>query len=164
MACPIGPDLYPWDVGPAVSELQELLRAHGFNIRVDGDFGWRTEAALKTYQYQHGLKADGVVGQKTWTALQTTVQPGNRLLRQGHAGADVVELQGLLRVNGCTIARDGVFGLETRSAVIAFQRDHHLKGDGIVDSVTWTLLRGRAIKSTSRTKSHPFFSRIRWLS
>jgi len=32
----------------------------------DGDFGPRTEAAVKAYQTQHSLHNDGVVGPRTW--------------------------------------------------------------------------------------------------
>jgi peptidoglycan hydrolase-like protein with peptidoglycan-binding domain len=137
------PVLHPWDTGPAVARMQELLRAHGVQLRVDGDFGWRTEMAVKVFQRQHGLRIDGIVGTETWATLMATVKPGTRLLRQGCSGADVYELQGLMQVNGYAIKRDGKFGAETKSAVIAFQREHHLRDDGIVDSVLWALLRGK---------------------
>ncbi|NJO79765.1 MAG: peptidoglycan-binding protein [Cyanobacteria bacterium RM1_2_2] len=138
---PSYPILYPWDVGPPVARMQELLRAHGFSVRVDGDYGWRTEVAVKMFQRQQGLRVDGVVGPETWQVLAATVQPGTRLLRYGYSGADVYELQGLLQVNGHTIKRTGFFDVETKSAVIGFQRGHRLRDDGIVDSVTWALLR-----------------------
>lgn len=153
------PELIPWDVGPAVARMQELLRAHGFSLRVDGDFGWRTEVAVKTFQRQHGLRIDGIVGAETWATLLATVKPGARLLRQGYSGADVYELQGLLQVNGYVIKRSGNFDAETKSAVITFQREHHLRDDGIVDAVTWALLRGK--RSAERKPSTSLFSNIR---
>jgi peptidoglycan hydrolase-like protein with peptidoglycan-binding domain len=138
-----GPDLYPWDVKPAVLELQELLLAHGFKVPLNSDFDWKTEAAVKSYQRQHGLRVDGVVGQETWAALKSTVKPGARILRQGASGADVYELQGLLQVQGYGIKRDGVFAAETNSAVMSFQSQHHLLPDGIVRPVMWALLAGK---------------------
>ncbi len=137
------PVLYPWDTGAAVARMQELLQAHGFPVRVDGDFGSRTEVAVKQFQRQHGLRIDGVVGVATWSTLTKTVEPGTRLLRQGCSGADVYELQGLLQVNGHVIQRSGRYDAETKSAVIAFQHEHHLRDDGTVDSVVWSLLRGK---------------------
>ena len=55
--------------GNDVVALQELLLAAGVQIIVDGDFGPRTEGAVKTFQGRSGLTADGIVGSKTWAAL-----------------------------------------------------------------------------------------------
>ncbi len=38
-------------------------------VIVDGDFGRKTEAALRDFQRTHGLVPDGIVGPKTWRAL-----------------------------------------------------------------------------------------------
>lgn len=53
--------------GEDVKTLQRLL-----GITVDGDFGAKTEAAVKAFQKAHADvcgTADGVVGDKTWAAL-----------------------------------------------------------------------------------------------
>jgi peptidoglycan hydrolase-like protein with peptidoglycan-binding domain len=56
--------------GKAVTQLQQRLNELGFDCgKVDGSFGARTEEAVKAFQTKRGLKADGVVGPKTWTAL-----------------------------------------------------------------------------------------------
>ncbi|MBD2099729.1 peptidoglycan-binding protein [Leptolyngbya sp. FACHB-261] len=136
------PELHPWASGPAVIELQELLRAHGFGIKADGDFGGITEAAVKAYQRQQGLRPDAVIGPKTWAALRTTVQPGTRVLREGYSGVDVRELQGLLQICGHPVSRNSLFDSETKQAVLAFQRRHQLKDDAVVGPITWTVLRG----------------------
>lgn len=137
-----GPLLHPWDSGLAVAELQQLLRAHGFALKVDGNFGCVTEAAVRVFQRQQGLTIDGVVDAKTWAALKGTVQSGVRLLRLGDTGADVKEVQGLLQIYGHSLERHGIFTEETRQAVMAFQKQHQLKVTGLVDSITWTVLRG----------------------
>ena len=41
----------------------------GFNVQADGDFGRHTEDAVKAFQTNAGLQADGVVGSGTWAAL-----------------------------------------------------------------------------------------------
>lgn len=138
-----GPTLSPWDISPAVAEMQELLRAHGYSVPINSDFDWKTEAAVKNYQRKHGLRVDAIVGAETWTSLKATVKPGGRILRQGCSGADVYELQGLLQVQGYVIQRDGVFGTETRSAVVSFQQRQHLQVTGLVNPVTWALLAER---------------------
>jgi peptidoglycan hydrolase-like protein with peptidoglycan-binding domain len=56
--------------GPAVVQLQNLLRNKGYNIAADGDFGPKTAAAVKQFQASKGLVADGIVGPKTWAALR----------------------------------------------------------------------------------------------
>lgn len=53
----------------AVSQLQQLLQSLGLLESVDGDFGRKTDDAVKKFQKDNSLIADGVVGQKTWNAL-----------------------------------------------------------------------------------------------
>ncbi len=134
--------LYPWAQGETVVELQELLNAHGYRVKVDGDFGDHTESAVRAYQKQRGLRVNGVVDKNTWASLMQTVQPGTRLLRQGRCGADVYELQGLLRVNGYLVDRQGIFDPSTHQAIISFQTHYKLRPSGTVDRGTWLVLRG----------------------
>ena len=49
--------------------IQERLVSVGFSLKIDGDFGETTEAKVKKFQSNRGLKADGKVGQKTWEWL-----------------------------------------------------------------------------------------------
>ena len=50
--------------------LQDALNALGYTTRtLDGKFGANTENALKAYQRQAGLTADGICGCKTWTKI-----------------------------------------------------------------------------------------------
>ena len=55
--------------GSSVTELQKLLNQNGYNLSVDGDFGTKTQAAVKDYQQKNGLAVDGIVGTNTWGAL-----------------------------------------------------------------------------------------------
>src|SRR5690606_6939339 len=45
------------------------LNRHGANLRVDGDFGPSTEAAVMAFQRKAGLVVDGIAGTKTRQAL-----------------------------------------------------------------------------------------------
>lgn len=56
--------------GDAVRELQELLKTKGFDVAIDSDFGPATELAVMILQKDNGLRVDGIVGQKTWTAVR----------------------------------------------------------------------------------------------
>lgn len=55
--------------GNDVKELQQRLVDAGFSVTVDGVFGSRTDDAVKRFQQSQGLKADGIVGPVTRTAL-----------------------------------------------------------------------------------------------
>lgn len=58
--------------GSAVKALQLLLYGNHYSCGMagaDGDFGTGTLAAVKAYQKDKGLNADGVVGAKTWAKL-----------------------------------------------------------------------------------------------
>lgn len=56
--------------GDAVRFAQERLSKHGHHITTDGDFGEKTRNAVLQFQAANGLKADGVIGDKTWKALR----------------------------------------------------------------------------------------------
>lgn len=56
--------------GEAVKALQTLLNLRGNNCgSVDGDFGTKTDGALRAYQLKKGLVVDGECGAKSWAAL-----------------------------------------------------------------------------------------------
>jgi len=136
------PVVKPWDRGSAVAELQSLLFAHGYDIRIDGDYGWITEVAVNQFQGNHGLRIDGVVRADTWHLLKTQVKAGTRRIKRGDSGQDVYELQGLLLVNGFNAPRNGIFCDRTEAAVLEFQKQYHLLADGVVDEISWTILTG----------------------
>lgn len=48
--------------GADVKVLQDLLRAAGHELVVDGDFGTITRVAVERFQAAHGIAADGMVG------------------------------------------------------------------------------------------------------
>lgn len=56
--------------GKAVGDVQRALTRRGHAITDRGGvFGPDTATAVRSFQSQHGLVADGVVGQVTWQAL-----------------------------------------------------------------------------------------------
>ena len=69
------PTLRKGDKGPYVTLAQTELIQRGYALPkygADGDFGNETLAAVKAFQKDHGLTADGVIGQATWEALDGT--------------------------------------------------------------------------------------------
>lgn len=66
------PMLQRGDKGEYVRALQILLIGRGCNCGgygADGDFGGGTENSVQEFQENHGLYADGVVGNLTWAKL-----------------------------------------------------------------------------------------------
>lgn len=66
---PSEPTLSQGATGAAVKTLQTRLNVWGANLTVDSDFGPATLTAVKAFQTQQHLTADGVVGAQTWAAL-----------------------------------------------------------------------------------------------
>ncbi|MBO4390942.1 MAG: peptidoglycan-binding protein [Lachnospiraceae bacterium] len=149
--------------GSDVKMIQEYLGKLGYNIGscgVDGIFGRDTENAVKQFQKNNNLECDGIVGPLTFSKLVSKVNElskasssGNntssnkntsgglsRLISYGCTGDDVKEIQSLLTEKGYTVKIDGIFGDETRKAVLKYQKDHSLEVDGIVGDETYRSL------------------------
>jgi peptidoglycan hydrolase-like protein with peptidoglycan-binding domain len=80
------------DVGPGVSSLQGQLNALHVQppLKLDGDFGPRTEAALKQFQVAHNLPVTGVVDDATRAAIDEGMRTGTSALPAPRAPAAVV--------------------------------------------------------------------------
>jgi peptidoglycan hydrolase-like protein with peptidoglycan-binding domain len=135
----------PRDLG--VTGLQQKL-----GVPVDGDFGARTQRALRRWQRAHGLTADGVAGPQVRAALR--LGDGKVLKRRHfarrhraarrhprktkvravaavhHAGG----VRGLQQALG--LSADGVFGPATQKALKRWQRAHGLTPDGVAGPAT----------------------------
>ncbi|MCB9771077.1 MAG: peptidoglycan-binding protein [Candidatus Omnitrophica bacterium] len=55
----------------SAEKVQEALKTAGYyKGNVDGKLGTGTKAAITKFQKDHGLKADGIVGERTWGELK----------------------------------------------------------------------------------------------
>ena len=84
--------------GEEVKDLQRRLIIEGYNCGssgADGDFGQGTYDAVRRFQQEVGLTADGIVGDETWHALVavTGVNGNPFLLKKGDKGDNVKSLQ-----------------------------------------------------------------------
>lgn len=133
---------------------------------VDGIFGSRTEASVRSFQEIFGLSVDGVVGKATWYELVRLYTAVTRLgelrsqgqqfyavnweypdaISQGDRGEKVRLLQYMLAVLAefineiPPIAVDGIFGVDTAAAVRAAQNYLRLPITGSADAATWNAL------------------------
>lgn len=63
------PYLSPWDVDPAVADLQQQAVDAGLPVEVTGVYDDATLAVVLAFQYSQELVPDGVIGPNTWDAL-----------------------------------------------------------------------------------------------
>jgi N-acetylmuramoyl-L-alanine amidase len=150
--------LRPGSTGPAVAEVQAVLRSLGLLAGDPGqstapaaEFDEATELAVRHFQQVRGLSVDGRVGDETYRALhEARWSLGDRLLRYDPEhparGDDVRRLQELLLELGYDAGRaDGILGAETEAGLRAFQRDYGLTADGTCGPATL-----RALKQLGR--------------
>ena len=152
------------DRGREVSDVQTRLHALGYELGregLDGFLGPRTQRALRAFQQERGLVADGVLGANTWRELvEAGYEPGDRLLYlrvPNFRGDDVLALQVKLNLFGFNAgAERGIFDQDVERAVIDFQRNAGLPPDGIVGDDTLRKLEAlRKAESGSEGKKIP---------
>lgn len=124
---------------------------------VTGDYREETVRAVKAFQYDHGLIADGVMARKTameveraleasdlgknWKLFDPMRYKGQRI-RKGDMDEltknTVSQLRGDLTLIGYNVSGDprGVFGEETEKALKSFQEVNLLPNSGILDDRT----------------------------
>lgn len=130
---------------------------------VDSVFGEQTENAVKKFQSIFNLTPDGVVGKATWYKLVFLFVGIRRLaelesdgvslfglsleypdaISEGNRGEKVYILQYFLSILAefytdiPFVEITGVFGPETKNAVLALQKQAGLPETGVVDDTTW---------------------------
>lgn len=128
----------PNQVLPIVRVLQWMLKARFYNLGptgVDGFFGKHTMSALHAFQREYRLPVQDTVDTPVWEKLIIPSVVNT-------SGDHVHALQEQLNVRGISppIVPDGMFGPQTKKAVISFQKSHQLSSTGQADLDTWCLL------------------------
>ncbi|MEM9562755.1 MAG: L,D-transpeptidase family protein [Actinomycetota bacterium] len=137
---PVGPD----DDGDDVVALQTRLDELGFSTGpADGDYGRRTENAVRVFQELVDLRPTGRADTRTMRELATYTYDG-LLLVAGDEGDDVEELQERLAGGPFDPGQiDGVYGGATIAAVWALEKlaEIPIDGDwGPADELAWRKL------------------------
>ena len=134
--------------GTDVRNLQQDLTTLGYYwAEITGNFGAKTETAVKRFQEENGLTADGVAGTKTLNAIAAAVarkggtpasgSSAGTTLKLNSQGTKVSQLQTDLKQLGYYYAEiTGNFGERTEAAVKAFQKAKNLTADGVAGTKT----------------------------
>ncbi len=61
--------LHIGSTGKDVEVVQRILKNLGYNVAIDGIFGFKTEAAVRRFQATHNLTVDGIVSTVTFSTL-----------------------------------------------------------------------------------------------
>ena len=168
------------DAKTVQNRLQELAYYQG---TVDGKFERASVNALKNFQTNNGLKADGIAGSSTYEKLfsdaavsyrvSETVTPGPaeipqttavataqtsvwKTLRRGMSGTDVKQLQeNLIQLGYLTGTADGDYGAKTVEAVRDFQKANNLTADGTAGAETLKKIYGGNAKAAATPTPTP---------
>jgi peptidoglycan hydrolase-like protein with peptidoglycan-binding domain len=142
----VGQTLRRGSEGPEVQRMQEELVDIGYLTRAQlqtgpGQFGPQTEAALKNFQRDNHLDANGTLDAET----QASFDDLNAGVRVGSRGNVVRGLQDrLVEVGALTVAQvasgPGLFGPQTDAALKTFQRNHGIDPTGILTDQTYQAL------------------------
>ncbi len=159
----------PGDTGTRVEVVQYYLSVISYfdpslpQVYITGTYDANTENAVRIFQQQNGLTADGIVGRQTWNVLTNVyertvnslppeyldradeIYPG-RFLSRGQSGDEVLRLQRLINRAAQsyqyipTVAEDGDFGTATENAVRQIQFNTGLPVSGVAGPLTWYTL------------------------
>lgn len=157
------------DVIEIQRELNRIAANYPSIPKISGSRGYfeqTTQNAVRQFQHIFNLESDGVVGKDTWYKIKRiyngikglselysegiTISEAERkyekVLKKGSRGSSVKILQYYLcflsyfNLKLPYVAVDGIFGDETRDAVLAFQSLYGLDVDGIVGRDTWDMI------------------------
>jgi peptidoglycan hydrolase-like protein with peptidoglycan-binding domain len=126
------PNLQKGSTDPAVRDLQEALKAFGYNPGpIDG---------VKAFQQARGITADGIVGKVTWINIDEADQ-SEPVLKVGSTGLPVRRAQKRMSLVGYDVGGvDGRYGTATEAAVKKLQQQRGLAVDGVVGPQTWSII------------------------
>ena len=137
--------------GSEVKQLQKNLIGMGYlDGSADGVYGAKTKTAVKEFQKDFGLGADGAAGDATQFALRSAI----------------VRVQVELKAAGYAPGTaDGKFGTKTQKALKSYQKDHGLPQTGEADRATWATINSasRGMSAASGVKKGRSGTRVKHL-
>ena len=127
------------DVKFAQQQLVMFMPEYAADVVPDGIFGVMTESAMKAFQTENGLTADGICGAMTWNRLCPTVCAD--YIYWGKEKA-IQHVQNILVEQGFLDAEyaDSLFGWRTENAISAFQTAYNIPVDGRFGRQGWSII------------------------
>ena len=113
-----------------------VLDSAGKKLIEDGVMGEKTVSAIKRFQSIVGLSINGTVDANTDEALVNIL---NKPVLEIGSKNIIANRYIQWRLN---VTVDGIFGNDTKKAIISYQTGRRLKPDGILGNITWTKLIG----------------------
>ena len=101
------------------------------------------ESHIKTYQSEHNLEADGIIGKKTWAAILNELPTCSTSKQRTSVYTCAIQIM----LNNLIV--DGIYGNNTKKAVAAYQSAVGLVADGICGPKTWAKLIAGETDTTS---------------
>ena len=144
-----------------VEAVQSALKSAGYYAGpVDGIAGMQTASAIRAFEQRNGMKETGRATPDLLDAIRSTpsgfrpptaAAPAEPAAAAAHAAPDerVAAVQAALsRAAYGQVKADGVFGPQTREAIVRFQQDHGLPPTGeISDALVVELRAAGALES-----------------
>ena len=128
----------PFKENLTVKEIQTLLKIYGYSPgEIDGIIGPKTRDAISRFQKNNQLKVIHFVDQQTWTKLKKFKDNG--FVKDGQINIRLVQ-EHLTKTGFSPGKIDREMGLQTKEAIIIFQREYELKVDGKLGYDTLTKL------------------------
>jgi len=120
-------------------QIQENLNRLGYNLVADGIMGPITKGAIRSFQSQHNLTADGIYGLQTDNKLKEVIKSLEESQKEGEK-IEIKNIQVSLNNIGYKLTEDGVIGTLTKEAIEDFQNTSGLTVDGKVGPQTYDKL------------------------
>lgn len=115
-------------------EVAQYLMNYAAIKQATSFFDEKFQTKVMEWQSLKHLAADGIIGKNTWTELAKSAPTCST--SKNKKSVYTCALQILL--GGLTV--DGIYGNNTKNAVVAFQNTNKMKADGICGPKTWSML------------------------
>ena len=111
------------DRGPDVRELHAFLRQQGYDLGEESHFGYLTKDAVRQFQRDHGLVADGIAGRRFFALAQKGDLPIRRRVHVVQPGETLGEIADQYGVGPEAFGSFAGRGIYTGQRLVFFDRE-----------------------------------------